>query len=149
MTTGRKETTSYRIASGWHQTGRWSTAIDPDAHSSTIVFADDDNESLNILRANGRVDRTFLDKGLLSFSGGYMTGMSEFYPFGALGNYLIKDVQSGYGRVDLAYEKFQFRSFYNKLTGYDDIKRLKRFQTSDGGLGYWIAIKHHWVRVLI
>lgn len=117
MTTGRKEQTSYRVATGWHQTGRWSTAIDPEEHSSTIVFADDDNESLNILRVNGRIDRPFLEKGLLSFSGGYLTGMSEFYPFGALGNYLIKNVHSGYGRVDLAYEKFQFRGFYNKLVG--------------------------------
>ena len=117
LTSGRKDKTSYRVATGWHQTGRWSTAIDPEVHSSTILFAEDDNESLNTLRVNGRIDRPFLDKGLLSFSGGYLTGMSEFYPFGALGNYLIKNVHSGYGRVDLAYEKFQFRTFYNKLTG--------------------------------
>ncbi len=138
MTTGRKERTSYRIATGWHQTGRWSTAVDPDAHSSILVFADDDDESLNILRANGRVDRTFLDKGLLSFSGGYLTGMTEFYPFGALGNYLIKDIQSGYGRFDLAYEKFQFRAFYNRLYGnsadwnsYSEDKQLDTQPDSD------------------
>ncbi|MDG1480225.1 MAG: TonB-dependent receptor [Myxococcota bacterium] len=117
MTTGRKEKSSYRVAAGWHQTGRWSTIVDPELHSSTIVFADDDNESLNILRANARLDRAFLDKGLISLSGGYLTGMTEFYPFGALGNYLIKNVQSGYGRVDLAYDRFQLRVFYNKLGG--------------------------------
>ncbi|MFT5680800.1 MAG: iron complex outermembrane receptor protein, partial [Myxococcota bacterium] len=138
MTTGRKEKTSYRIASGWHQTGRWSTAIDPEAHSSTIVFADDDNESLNVLRVNGRIDRTVLDKGLISVSGGYLTGMTEFYPFGALGNYLLKDIQSGYGRVDLAYDRFQFRAFYNKLVGnsadwnsYSEDKQLDTQPDSD------------------
>ncbi len=115
MTTGRTDRITYRVATGWHQTGRWSTAVEPEQYESLQLFSEDDSISLSTIRANGRLDRTFLDKGLVSISGGYLSGYSEFYAIGALGNYLLKDIQGGYARADVAYDKYLLRVYYNKL----------------------------------
>jgi iron complex outermembrane receptor protein len=138
LLTGRKDQTSYRFATGFERMGRWSTAADPDLNSSVQLSADDDNLSLNTIRASGRIDRTFLDKGLLSTSGSYIAGDSEFYTLGALGDYALRDFRATYARLDLGWEPLLFRVFYNSLDayagtwyGYSEPKRLPTILNSD------------------
>ena len=138
LLTGRKDQTSYRFATGFERMGRWSTAADPDLNSSVQLSADDDNLSLNTIRASGRIDRTFLDKGLLSTSGSYIAGDSEFYTLGALGDYALRDFRATYARLDLGWEPLLFRVFYNSLDayagtwyGYSEPKRLPTILDSD------------------
>lgn len=138
LLTGRKERTSYRFSTGFEQMGRWSTAADPDLNSSVQLSADDDNLSVDTIRASGRIDRTFLDKGLLSTSASYIAGDSEFYTIGALGDYALRDFRSTYARLDLGWEPVLFRVFYNGLDafagtwyGYTEPKRLPNVLDSD------------------
>lgn len=113
---GRKGPTSWRFSAGWDQTGRWSAspAVAPDG--ALVPFTPDQDTSLAVARANGRVDRAFLEKGLASVSGGYVGGFTEFYALGALGDYAM-DFRGGYLRGDLAYGPVHLRSFYDALAG--------------------------------
>ena len=115
MVTGREKRTSYRLSGGWHSTGRWSTVADPDTYPAIQLLGEDDDTSLDQRRADGRIDRAFLDRGLFSISGGYAEGSSEFYSIGGLGNYLLKDMQTGYVRADVGWQPVLLRVYFNRL----------------------------------
>ena len=118
IVTGRRDRTTWRASAGYQRTGRWSQEDDV-ANSETLEpFQEDQSLSMSVLRANGRVDQTFADKGFFSISGGYATGLTEFYTLGALGDYMF-DLNNGYARADLSYGKFHLRTFYNTVNGSD------------------------------
>lgn len=116
LVTGRRDRTTWRASAGYQQTGRWSQHEDVAEIDSLVPFLDDQDRAMSVLRANGRVDQTFLDKGFLSLSGGYATGPSEFYTLGALGDYVFQ-MNSGYARGDLSYGPVHLRGFYNTAFG--------------------------------
>ncbi|MEL6341855.1 MAG: TonB-dependent receptor [Myxococcota bacterium] len=138
MTTGRSGRNSYRFSGGWHSTGRWSTEIDPEETPAITLFGEDDDVSLNVLHATGRVDRTFSDRGLISASGGHLEGATEFYTIGALGNYELNNVKSSYAQLDVGWDPVLLRVFYNGLNGnagawygYSEPKQLPTVVNSD------------------
>lgn len=113
---GRNGATSYRFTTGLQQVGRWSAEVPVVEGGALVPFVEDQSMSLQAVRANGRVDRAFLDQGLASLSAGYGRGMSEFYALGALGDYVM-DFTSGYARGDLAWGPAHLRAFYNTVSG--------------------------------
>jgi iron complex outermembrane receptor protein len=113
---GRKKDTSWRMSAGWDQTGRWSAEVPVTDGGPLQSFTDDQDMALKGARADGRVDRVFLDKGLASVSAGYVRGMTEFYPLGALGDYGM-EYNGGFARGDLAYGPVHLRTFWNGLAG--------------------------------
>ena len=116
LVTGRQDRTSYRMSAGYHQTGRWQQEVAVDDYSSLEPLTDDQDQAMSVMRADARVDRSFLDRGYLSVSGGYAEGPSEFYSLGALGDYGW-DMENGYARADVAYGPVHLRGFYNSVDG--------------------------------
>lgn len=116
VVTGGREQTTWRVSAGLQQAGRWSQHVDAASYGSLDTFLEDQDSALSVIRTNGRVDQTFLDKGFFSLSGGYATGVTEFYTLGALGDYVF-DMNNGYGRADLSYGPFHLRAFYNAVSG--------------------------------
>lgn len=116
LVSGRHDRTSWRLSAGYHQTGRWSAEDDLATTESLEPFFEDQDLALRMLRANGRVDRSFLDQGFLSLSGGYASGDMDFYTLGALGEYAF-DLQTAYARGDVAYGPVHLRAFYNTMSG--------------------------------
>lgn len=116
LVTGRRDRSTWRVSAGLQQAGRWSQHIDAGASASQDPFIEDQDQALNVMRTNGRVDQTFLDKGFLSLSGGYAFGITEFYTLGALGDYVF-DMNNGYARGDLSYGPVHVRAFYNTISG--------------------------------
>lgn len=116
VTDGRQGRTAWRMSAGWHQIGRWSTDADPVTQTAIVPFHENQDLSMSVARANGRVDVAFLDKGLASASAGWTQGSSEVYNLGALGDFGL-DFKSGYARVDAAYGPVHFRTFYNTMVG--------------------------------
>ena len=113
---GRDGPTSWRFSAGWDQVGRWSASPVVAEGGALVPFTEDQDTSLAVARANGRVDRAFLDEGLASVSGGYVGGFTEFYALGALGDFAM-NFTGGYLRADLAYGPVHLRSFYDALAG--------------------------------
>lgn len=116
LVTGRHDRTSWRVSAGYHQTGRWSAEDDLGSTEALVPFVENQDRALEMLRANGRVDRSFLDQGFLSLSGGYSSGLMDFYTLGALGEYAF-DLTTAYARGDVAYGPVHLRAFYNTWTG--------------------------------
>ncbi len=104
--------TRYRFSGGFHQTGRWSKDAVVDADSPLVSSAPDDDLSLDVVRALGRIDRTFSNDLYTSLSGGFTGGFTEFYVFGTLGDYALP-FESGFLRADAGYKGTHLRSFYN------------------------------------
>ncbi len=118
MTNGRSNNTSYRIAAGYHQMGRWAKEFADPAGGSEPFFEDQDN-AMRVRRANVRLDQTFGTKGYASLSGGVVDGTAEFFNLGALSNFAL-DGNHEYLRGDLSWGSAHFRTFWNSdhgLTG--------------------------------
>lgn len=113
---GRKSGTAWRMHAGWDQTGRWSEQEPIEEGGALVPFLDDQTLATKGVRADARIDQTFLAEGLASFSAGYTRGMSEFYALGALGDYAM-DYTGGFARGDLSYGPAHLRVFYNGLAG--------------------------------
>ena len=113
--TGRTSQIAYRLSTGFHQTGRWSKEAEVGPDSPLELVLEDDNSAARVLKADGRIDTTFGDKGFASLSGGHAEGASEFYVFGALGDYAM-DFRNSYVRGDLAWGPVHLRSFWSNLT---------------------------------
>jgi outer membrane cobalamin receptor len=116
VTSGRHEQTAWRAAGEYDQIGRWARASDPDTETALMPFLEDQDRAMEVVRASGRVDRKFLDDGLFSVSGGYASGFTEFYVFGALGDFAM-DFESTFARMDLSYKGVHLRAFRNSLSG--------------------------------
>ncbi len=116
LASGRVKRLGYRFSAGYDQQGRW--AREPgyvDGGPLEPVLEDQDLGGRRV-RAHGRLDQTFLDKGFASVSGGYTQGFAEFYNIGALGNYALQ-AQSHYVRTDVSYGPVHFRAFWNADDG--------------------------------
>ena len=113
--TVRTSQIAYRLSTGFHQTGRWSKEAEVGPDSPLELVLEDDNSAARVLKADGRIDTTFGDKGFASLSGGHAEGASEFYVFGALGDYAM-DFRNSYVRGDLAWGPVHLRSFWSNLT---------------------------------
>ncbi|RME28432.1 MAG: TonB-dependent receptor [Deltaproteobacteria bacterium] len=116
IASGRVDRTAYRLSAGYHELGRWERAADLDANPALRAFDEDDSNSSRVLRVNGRVDRTFGKDGFASLSAGHARGRTEFYVFGALGNYRT-DFQSSYVRGDAGLGPVHLMTFYNQWGG--------------------------------
>ncbi len=116
IATGRVDRTAYRLSAGYHELGRWERSADVDKSSALVPFDEDDSNSSRVVRVNGRVDRTFGDDGFASLSAGHTRGKTEFYVFGALGNYST-DFQSSYVRGDAGLGPVHLMTFYNQWGG--------------------------------
>ncbi len=114
LVTGRSGATAYRLSGGFHQTGRWTKDADIGDDSALNVTFGETDLALQTVRADGRLDRTFGDKGFASLSAGYVEGLSEFFVFGALGDY-GQDFTNSYVRGDIAWGPVHLRSFWNAL----------------------------------
>ncbi len=113
---GRKSGTAWRMHAGWDQTGRWSEQEPIEEGGALVPFLDDQTLATKGVRADARIDQTFLADGLASVSAGYTRGTSEFYALGALGDYAM-DYTGGFARGDLSYGPAHLRVFYNGLAG--------------------------------
>jgi len=113
---GRKERTSWRMAVGYDQLGRWSADPVVTEDGPFDPYTEDQDTALRSAHASGRVDRSFLDSGLASVSAGYAQGFTDFYALGALGDYGM-DFNGGHVRGDLAYGPVHLRAFWNALAG--------------------------------
>ncbi len=114
--TGRNKLLSWRIGGGYERVERWNRAAEISEDSPLVPFTNDQETAMRVLRANGRVDIPFLDRGLVSVSGGYADGFTEFYTLGALGNYGF-DFQAGNARLDVGFDPVHLRVFTNHLAG--------------------------------
>ena len=115
MTNGRSKNTSYRLAAGYHQMGRWAKEFE-DPQGGSVPFFDDQDNAMRMMRANLRLDQTFGTKGFASLSGGVVDGTSEFYNLGALSNFAL-DGNHEYLRGDIAWGNLHFRAFWNSDHG--------------------------------
>lgn len=113
---GRRDRTAWRVSAGWDQTGRWSVQEPIEEGGALVPFLDDQTHAWKGVRADARIDQTFLREGLASVSGGYTRGTSEFFALGALGDYAM-DYSGGFARGDLSYGPVHLRAFYNGLAG--------------------------------
>lgn len=120
MVTGRKEAYAYRMAFNYDQTGVWNTE-QPVAEGLAFEANHEDTElSQRTLKANGRIDRTFLGgKGFASLTGGYVVGSTEFYVIGTLGDWRMP-FEAGWLRGDASYGDFHLRAYWNGLQGSPD-----------------------------
>ncbi len=112
LTSGRVGPNAYRFSAGYQQHGRWSRDYRVTEDGPLETFFDDQTLGMQVLRANGRVDRTFGKKGFTSFSAGYADGRMEYYSLGSLGNFGM-DFAHHYVRGDLAWGSTHFRAFWN------------------------------------
>lgn len=113
LASGRVDEVAYRFSAGYDQEGRWAKEPDYVEDGSQVSFNDDQNLGAQKVRAHGRLDYSFLDKGFASVSGGYTQGFTEFYNIGALGNFGLRG-RSHYLRGDLAYGPVHLRAFWNE-----------------------------------
>ncbi len=107
----------WRFSGGYHQVNRWSRLATVAEGGTVTSWTDDQDTSVSMIRADGRVDLPFASRGLASVSGGYSGGRDEFYALGVLGNYGM-DQESSYARADLAFEPVHLRVFHNRFDGY-------------------------------
>ncbi len=114
--TGREDNDAWRLSVGWQEHDRWGREVDLDATSSRVGFLENTDTAYRTLRANGRVDHSFLDKGLASFSGSFADSDVEIYNIGVLGNYGTEILQTVL-RTDVGYGPVLFRAFWNHDLG--------------------------------
>ncbi len=125
-TSGSTGPVAYRFGAGYQQQGRWAKEFEGDVPASLDPFFDNQDRAFQKLRADGRIDYTFLDQGYASVSGGYTAGELEFYNLGALGDYGL-DYETGYMRADVVYGPGHARVFWN----HDDMTTGPWFQATD------------------
>lgn len=113
---GKAGANTYRFSAGGQRTGRWARAASPGDQTAVSSAVDDQNVSLDVVRAYGRVDRRLDGQSLLGVSAGYAEGFQEFYAIGALGDFALP-FRSSFGRVDASFGKVHLWSFYNGFSG--------------------------------
>ena len=111
---GRSDETAYRFSAGYHQTWSWATQAPVVAGGPRELTLDQDDLARQTIRADGRIDRTFGEKGFASLSAGHAEGDTEFYVFGNLGDYAM-DFRNSYVRGDLAWGSVHLRSFWSRF----------------------------------
>lgn len=116
ISSGRVERTAWRLSGGYHELGRWERAADWEADPALVPYDEDDSNSSRVLRVNGRVDRTFGRTGFTSLSAGHTRGKTEYYVFGALGNYTT-DFEHSYVRGDAGVGPLMLRGYYMRWAG--------------------------------
>ncbi|NCG18361.1 MAG: TonB-dependent receptor [Rhodobacterales bacterium] len=119
MTNGGKGDTAYRLTAGYQQHGRWARNFDLSEESdleSQIPMLENQELGLQIIRANGRVDKYFGRQGLASVSAGATTGTFEFNNLGALPYYGI-NWSTNYVRGDISSGNLHLRTFWNAQQG--------------------------------
>lgn len=116
IASGRTGPTGWRLSTGYHELGRWETAADPSQDSALRAFEPDDATASKVLRANGRVDRAIGRDGFASVSGGHSRGYTEYYVFGALGDY-VTEFDHSYARADVGYGPLHVWGFFNRWAG--------------------------------
>ncbi|MCK6507175.1 TonB-dependent receptor, partial [Myxococcota bacterium] len=116
IASGRTGPTGWRLSTGYHELGRWETAADPAGQSALRAFGPDDATASKVLRANGRVDRAIGREGFASLSAGHSRGSTEYYVFGALGDY-VTEFDHSYARADLGYGPVHLWGFFNRWAG--------------------------------
>jgi len=112
IVSGRSGDTSAKLTAGYHQTGRWTTGAPITEDGPWVPYVENQSRSMGVVTANGRIDHQLADNALLSFSGGYAGGTSEFYVFGRLGDYAI-EFDSTYARADVTAGPIHARAFIN------------------------------------
>lgn len=117
VASGRVGPTSFRLSAGLQRHGRWAEepAADPGSPAVEPFFRDTDL-AIDVLRANGRVDRTLGKDAAISVSGGLARARNEFFNLGALPNYAL-DLDHHYLRADVFLERLHLRSFWNANAG--------------------------------
>jgi iron complex outermembrane receptor protein len=121
-TTGRRGATSYRLAGGYQQIGRWAqaTVLDPEDPGSPLAapLAGDGDLGLRVLRGSARVDRTLGERGFLSLSAGIAEVETlDFLNIGALGNFVGEGQSHHFVRADVGYDVLHARVFWNHDDG--------------------------------
>ena len=118
IASGRSGPTGWRLSTGYRELGRWERAADPGQDSSLrgFVDVDDDDTASKVLRANGRVDRALGQDGFASVSAGHARGYTEYYVFGALGDY-VTEFDHSYARADVGYGPLHLWGFFNRWAG--------------------------------
>lgn len=124
-TNGRVGQTSYRIAAGYDQIGRWAKSaevLDPDGSARegalTSNLVDDENLGRRAYKASARLDRAFGDKAYVSLQGGFAyVDTLDYFNIGALGNYVIDDHRHHTLRADVGYDVLHLRAFWNHDRG--------------------------------
>ncbi|MCP4807847.1 MAG: TonB-dependent receptor [Proteobacteria bacterium] len=116
MLSGREAGMGYRFSAGYDQLGRWARRVDLAERPDLMSPLDDQDVSLDMLRANGQVDWRVGEQGFLSVSGGVASGMTEFVSLGALREFYLEQ-DNVYARTDIGWGRLHGRVFYNRLDG--------------------------------
>ncbi|MFT6144084.1 MAG: outer membrane cobalamin receptor [Myxococcota bacterium] len=116
LLSGRKDNDAWRLSVGWQEHDRWGSEVDLDATSSRVGFLEDTDTAFRAFRANARVDHSFLEKGLASFSGSFSDSDVELYNIGVLGNFGTEILQTVL-RTDIGYGPVLLRAFWNHDVG--------------------------------
>lgn len=116
IATGRVQNTGWRLSSGYHEIGRWERSADPEVSSSLRPVGFDDDTASKVLRVNGRVDRALSSDAFASLAAGHARGYTEYYVFGALGDY-VTGFDHSYARGDLGFGPFHLWTFFNRFAG--------------------------------
>lgn len=116
IATGRVESTGWRLSTGYRELGRWETTARPEEVESLRPFLDEDDVSSRVLRINGRVDRALGGDAFASLAAGHSRGFTEYYVFGALGNY-VTEFDHSFARGDLGFGPMHVWAFYNRFAG--------------------------------
>lgn len=114
LVSAREGDLAVRLSAGYEQLGRWSATDDVVEDGPIEGFFDNQAQSKSIVKAHGRIDRRLGDGALLSLSGGYAGGDSEFYVFGRLGDYALR-FDSAFARADLTAGPVHARMFVNRF----------------------------------
>lgn len=115
---GRSGTTAYRFGADYATHGRWEKQFEEGDFTGLETYTDDQDTGIKVLRANGRLDQTFLDgDGFASASGGYSQGVFEYISIGALGAYQM-DAEAAFVRGDVSFGPVHARSFFNLEDGH-------------------------------
>ncbi|MCO4743434.1 MAG: TonB-dependent receptor [Proteobacteria bacterium] len=122
VASGRAADTAYRFSAGYKSYGRWEKDFDAGQFPSQELYQQDQETGLAALRANGRLDRTFLaGDGFASVSAGFSDTDMEFQNQGVLGTYGAH-FRNHYLRGDISYGAAHLRVFWNSSNA-DDMKR--------------------------
>ncbi|MEZ4318634.1 MAG: TonB-dependent receptor [Myxococcota bacterium] len=119
-TSQRAGRTSVRLGAAYDQMGRWAKSAriqdqpEPEQSALESPLVDDENIGRRVLKADARIDRSIGDDSYVSLSGGLArVDTMEFFNIGALGDYVIDDLQHHYARTDIGWNVLHFRAFWN------------------------------------
>lgn len=121
MTTGRRGRTSYRLAGGYHQIGRWARQAGASGDPADPIenpLGVDSDLGARVVRGSGRVDRSLGERGFVSAQAGLAKVDTLNFPnLGALGQFVGTDHTTSYVRADAGYDVVHARAFWNHDAG--------------------------------